>query len=184
MKTSITRSHRSRSCALLVGAALALTLVAAACVPASDVPTTGATLTVSKSTGLDPAGEVITVTGTGFTTTGNVGTRPPLMGQPAGVYVVFGRFADVWQPSAGADGSGRTIFTQRWALPGSSFATIDALGTGEAVQMDANGDFSIDIEVSAIDGANPNIGIATYAGSGAKNSGEEILVPLEFDEPV
>lgn len=180
-------AHRRRSTrptALLLGAALALTLVAAACAPAPDVPTTGATLTVSKSTGLDPAGEVITVTGTGFTTTGNVGTRPPLLGQPGGVYVVFGRFAEVWQPSANAASGARTIISQHWALFGSSYDAITALGTGETVEVDENGNFTVDIEVSDVAGSNPTIGIATYAGSGSVNSGEEILIPLEFDAPV
>lgn len=178
-------AHRRRSTrsALFVSAAFALTLVAAACAPAADVPTTGATLTVSKSTGLDPAGEVITVTGTGFTTTANLGTRPPLLNQPAGAYVVFGRFADVWQPSAGAVAGARTIIKQHWALFGSSYDSITALGTGETIPLDANGNFSVDILVSAVAGANPNIGIATYAGSGALNSGEEIFVPLEFNAP-
>jgi hypothetical protein len=184
MSVLVHRRRSLRPSALLVGAALALTLVAAACAPAANVPTTGATLTVSKSTGLDPAGEVITVTGTGFTTTANLGTRPPLLGQPGGVYVVFGRFAEVWQPSASAVAGARTIVSQHWALFGSSYDSITALGTGETVEVDADGNFTVDIEVSEVAGANPTIGIATYAGSGALNSGEEILVPLEFDAPV
>jgi hypothetical protein len=171
------QTHRRRSArALLLGAAFALTLVAAACAPAVDTPTSGAELTVSKSTGLDPAGETITVTGTGFTTTGNVGTRPPKAGQPAGVYVVFGKFAADWRPSAGAESSARTIVQQFWAQPGTP---LPAEGS---VQMQADGSFTIEIFVtpqSVPEGS--TLGIATYAGSGSVNSGEELLVPLSFD---
>jgi large repetitive protein len=170
------QTHRRRPTrALLLGAAFALTLVAAACAPAVDTPTTGAVLTVSKSTDLDPAGETITVTGTGFTTTGNIGTRPPKAGQPAGVYVVFGKYAPTWKPSAGAESSARSIVEQFWAQPGTP---LPAEGS---VQMAADGSFSVDIFVTPQSvPAGWTLGVATYAGSGAVNSGEEILIPLTF----
>ncbi len=178
MATTSTAGRAGRSRVLMLGAALALALAAGACVPPPTTTTEGATLTVSKRTGLDPAGEVITVTGTGFTATGNLGTRPPLYNQPGGVYVVFGSFGESWRPSQG--GGQRQVIDQFWALPGSSYDTISALGTGEAIRMNPDGSFSVDIEVSAADGNFDTLGIATYAGSGAVNSGEEILVPLEF----
>jgi len=182
MATMRTAGRSRRSRVLVLGAALAIALTAGACVAPPTTTTEGATLTVSKSTGLDPAGEVITVTGTGFSATGNLGTRPPLYNQPGGVYVVFGSFGTAWRPSQG--GSERQVIDQSWALAGSSYATINGLGTGEAVLMDADGNFTVDIEVSAIEGNFATLGIATYAGSGSVNSGEELLVPLEFDTPV
>lgn len=174
----VTRSRRTGRRGAIAAAALALVFVAAACVPPPTTTTEGATLTVSKSTGLDPAGETITVTGTGYTTTGNLGTRPPLYNQPGGVYVVFGSFGSAWRPSQG--GGERQVIGQLWALHGSSYDTIAGLGTGEAVRVNDDGSFSVEIEVSAATGNFATLGIATYAGSGAVNSGEEILVPLEF----
>ncbi len=170
---------RTRRGGLFAGVALALAFVAAACVAPPTTTTEGATLTVSKSTGLNPAGEVITVTGTGYTTTGNLGTRPPLYNQPAGVYVVFGTFGETWRPSQG--GTQRQVLDQFWAVPGATYGTVAGFGTGEAVLIQPDGSFSVDIEVSNIDGTYDTLAIATYAGSGAVNSGEEILIPLEFD---
>jgi hypothetical protein len=181
METAMTAGRTTRTRLLGLAAAVAMALTAAACVPPPTSTTEGAELTVSKSTGLDPAGEVITVTGTGFTTTGNLGTRPPLYNQPGGVYVVFGSFGESWRPSQG--GSQRQVIDQFWALFGSSYDTITALGTGETVQMNTDGSFSVDILVSAEEGTYDTLAIATYAGSGAVNSGEEILVPLEFATP-
>ncbi len=181
MATAMTAGRTARTRLLGIAAAMALALTAAACVPPPTSNTEGAELTVSKSTGLDPAGEVITVTGTGFTATGNLGTRPPLFNQPGGVYVVFGSFGESWRPSQG--GSQRQVLDQFWALPGSSYTTIAALGTGEAVQMSPDGSFTVDIEVSAEAGNHATLGIATYAGSGAVNAGEELLIPLEFATP-
>jgi len=175
MNVHTTRRRPGRTAALLLGAALALTLVAAACAPAPDAPTAGSQLTVSKSTGLDPAGETITVTGTGYTTTGNVGTRPPKAGQPAGVYVVFGKFAPTWKPSAGAEAGARTIVAQFWPQPGTP------LPLEGSVQMAADGSFSVDIFVTPETVPEGwTLGIATYAASGSVNSGEETLIPLSF----
>lgn len=130
---------------------------------------------------LDPAGEVVTITGRGFTTTGNLGTRPPLLGQPGGVYVTFGRFADVWKPSAGAPSSARQIAVQKWALPEPSYSTLNPLGTNpDVVLMDGEGCFTAQILVSPVAGTNPNLGIAVYPGSGAVNAAEEFFLPVGF----
>ncbi len=169
-----------RTRAMLLGAVMVVALAATSCATPPTTNTDGATLSVSKSTGLDPAGETITITGTGFSTTGNLGTRPPLFNAPAGVYVVFGSFGENWRPSQG--GSQRQVITQRWALIPSSFSAIAGLAgsSAELVQLDADGNFSVDVTVSQVDGTYETLAIATYAGSGAVNAGEEFLIPLEF----
>lgn len=146
-----------------------------------------ATLTVSKATCLE-VGDVVTVAGTGFTTTGNIATRAPLganwptgsgyPARPAGVYANFGKFADTWRPSAGMTGSTRTILVQTWPLPSVSYASL--AGDGQAVEMNPDGSFSTTITI--VDGvsANPNLGFATYAGSGAVNANEEIFIAASF----
>ena len=59
-----------------------------------------ATLSVSKTSGLDPAGETVTVSGAGFDAQAAAAHGAP--GMDAGVYVQVGWIKDVWAPSAGA----------------------------------------------------------------------------------
>jgi len=177
----------SRTRGLLAATMLAMAAVAAACVPPGTPPSTTTTtapqhVVVHVSPGATPApvtvepGETVTVVGSGFTTTANLGTRPPLAGKPAGVYVTFGRFADTWKPSQGAPSSARQILEQMWALPSASF---DALGGIEGlVEMGLGGTFSVELTAAHADGTNPNYGIAIYPGSGSSNPIEELFVPV------
>lgn len=168
---SIQRRRRA-----LVGAVVLAFGLTAACVPDPGTPTTGAAITVSKTANLQ-AGDVITVTGTGFTATGNLGTRPPLLGAPAGVYVVFGHYAETWKPSAGA--GGRTIIVQKWALPDASRQTlINAWGQNpdDLFVTAPDGSWTATFTVPAgLDANLTDYGVAVYPGSGASNTGEEIL---------
>lgn len=167
-------SHR-RHHAIVVAIVLAFGLTAA-CAPDPGPPTVGAAITVSKTTGLQ-AGDVVTISGTGFNATGNLGSRPPLLGQPAGVYVIFGHFAETWKPSAGA--GGRTIIVQRWALPEASRLTlVNSWGQdpAELVTMAPDGSWTAQIEIPAgLDGSLTDYGFAVYPGSGASNTGEELI---------
>lgn len=148
-------------------------------------PTVGAAISVSKTVGIQP-GDVITVSGTGFTPTGNIGTRPPLAGAPAGVYVVFGQFAEVWKPSANA--GGRTVLLQKWALPQSSIDALVAFpwnqDPDEFVTIGADGSWTAQITVPAFDPAGSGYGFAVYPGSGASNAGEELLERVTVAAPV
>ncbi|MGX5682649.1 HtaA domain-containing protein [Schumannella luteola] len=138
-------------------------------------------ISVSQTSGFDPSAPTpVTVTGSGFTTSGNVGTRPPLSGIPAGVYVVFGAFADVWQPSAGAASSTRTVFDQKWAAPG---APSVLAGNPQYVPLSADGTFTASLTVAPGTSANPNYGIYTYPASGAVNPSEELYAPITFAVP-
>ncbi len=144
--------------------------------PAPAVPT----VVVSKTTDLSPAGELVTVTGTGFlpSAPATTATRPPLAGKFGGAYVVFGKFADDWKPSAGASSSARKIGTQLWVVN-----PEDAAGLGsQAVAVRADGSFSLQLKVSRGFGEpdTGNYGIYTYSGGGAAYAGFETYTPVTF----
>jgi hypothetical protein len=179
-----------------VGLVVALVATTAlACVPETPwepAPTTTTTTTTTTPTPPprvtvtpDPTdiapGTTVTVTGNGFDPAGNIGTRPPLAGQPAGVYVVFGRFADPWKPSAGAPGSARQIIQQKWALPAASRAILDPTFSNPAfVTMNPDGTFTAELTLTEAPGTNPTYGVAVFPGSGAINPDDEFLVPVTF----
>ncbi len=137
------------------------------------------TITVSKTTELTPAGEVVTVTGTGFSPQppATTATRPPLAGQFGGVYVVFGKFADVWRPSEGATSSTRKVSTQKWVVNPES-ATLDGM-----VPINADGSFEVQLLVKpgfTGEPATGNYGIYTYPGGGASFATFETYTPISF----
>ncbi len=138
-------------------------------------------VSASKTTGLDPAGETITVSGNGFDPAANVGTRPPLAGQPTGVYLVFAKIAQPWRPSEGAPSSARTVLDQKWVLPAASRAILDPAGTNpDYVELGADGTFSGTLDVAAGDCTADTCGVITYAAGGAMNAAHELFVPLTF----
>jgi hypothetical protein len=143
-------------------------------------------VTVSKTTGIDAAGETVTVTGSGFNPAANVGTRPPLAGQPTGVYLVFAKIAQPWKPSEGAPSSARTVLDQKWVLPAASRAVLDPAGTNtDYVTLAADGTFSATLDVKSVtdgvaDCAVDTCGVITYAAGGAVNAAHELFTPLAF----
>lgn len=96
-------------------------------------------------------------------------------GIPAGVYVVFGKFADDWRPSEGAPGTARATLQQKWAIPGPTPGFMN--GNAQYVPLNDDGSFITQLTVSESDAAG-NYGIYTYAGSGAVNAAEELAVPV------
>jgi hypothetical protein len=150
-------------------------------------PTWTPQIVVSKTTGLDPAGETVTVTGSGFDPNANISTRPPVPpGMPTGVYVVFGRFADTWQPSQGAPSSARRVIDQKWPLPAASKAAAEAAfgPNPQYVVMQPDGSFTTTLNISPNDTFTGNYGIATYAAGGAAaNASQETFTPMLFIEP-
>ncbi len=170
---------------LAVGAALATVLVlgsGARGVQAAEVAGP-ATVTVSQTTfaNLGDGSQVVTVSGSGFDPLANISTRPPIpAGNPTGVYVIFGRFADVWQPSSGAAASTRKVIDQKWALPQSS---IDLVAPNPAyVPLQEDGTFSTTLTISKGDPTfTGNYAIVTYAAGGAAaNAAQETFTPISF----
>ena len=179
----------------VASSALAMTSTASAATPAAQAPSTttaGPSITVVGGTRISNLGQqTITIKGTGFTNVAN-GTRPPLAGQPAGVYVVYGRFADNWKPSTGAGAATRPVSTAPtvlgWALPTSlsaaTRAAVAASNMGPVADLDANGNFTIQMKVSEFTTPGTgNVGIYVYAGAGAINAAHELFVPLVFAHP-
>jgi hypothetical protein len=191
---SPTTARRRR--AGLVAAAAAIVVLAAACVPPPPPPTTTTTTTTSTtSTTTVPAGPAITVdeelvnvtpgttvtvTGSGFDATGYLGTRPPFLGQPGGVFVVFARAGDPWQPSLGAPGSSRQIIFQRWALPQAQFNQL--AGNPAAVLMNPDGSFTTTLTLNEAPGTG-EYKILVYPGSGAVDATAELELPVSFAPP-
>ena len=123
---------------------------------------------------------VVTVKGTAFTDFA-LGNRPPLDGLPTGVYVVFGWFDEVWQPSAGVGTEARRIVfeTQSWALPDESRSILDPDGTTPNVfTIDADGNFSVTIPVDCTLPGEGTMAIAVYPASGAIQADHEFLLPI------
>ncbi|UOE27511.1 HtaA domain-containing protein [Agromyces soli] len=153
------------------------TPIAFAAAPATPV------VSVSKTTGLDAAGEVVTVSGTGFSpvSPSTDGTRPPLAGKFGGAYVVFGSFLDAWKPSAGEPAAARVVDSQKWVVNPEDVATIGGAARG-AVAIEADGSFRVELTVREFEKAlaDGNYGIYTYSGGGAKHAGFETFTPIAF----
>jgi hypothetical protein len=162
-----------------VATAAALAVVAAAPAAAMGDAAAATPASVTLSTTEVPAeGGTITVSGTGFDPAAHVGTRPPLAGQPSGVYVVFGRFADTWQPSAGAPSSSRQVITQVWALPQAQHDVLDPTGANpEIVLLSPDGTFTAQVAAKPAAGTG-TYGLATYAASGAVNAAQETFTAV------
>ena len=154
--------------------------------PAPAVPA----VAVSDTTLLPNGAQEVTVTGTGFDPDAAIGTRPPLAGKTGGAYVVFGKFAENWRPSASAPGANRVNSNQKWAVLADDMATIGGPEAG-AVELTPEGSFSatVTVDKTALDTlvdskANAtdlvNYGIYTYPGSGATSAGYETYTPITF----
>ncbi|MEV6287797.1 HtaA domain-containing protein [Kribbella sp. NPDC051770] len=140
-------------------------------------------LEVSKTTGVAD-GEELTVRGSGFDPAANLSTRVPVTpGQPAGVYVVFGSFADDWRPSTGADSTTRTLLDTKWVLPQASY---DQVGTDfpnqkpRLVLLNADGTFEVKVKAKIVAENPRNYGVYTYPGGSAVNAAHELAVPVTF----
>ncbi|MHA7134775.1 HtaA domain-containing protein [Oerskovia turbata] len=144
------------------------------------------------------AGDKVVVKGSGFDPAGNLapaGNRPPILaGNPAGTYVVFGKFADAWKPSAGAPSSARVVGDQRWALSQAAFDAISpayqGAVRGQWVTVAQDGTFTAELTVkpgqkSGVDVAWPadgNFGIYTYGAGGVTNAAQELSVPINYTD--
>ncbi len=144
-------------------------------------------LSFSKTTGINPNGETVTVTGTGFNPNATISSRAPVtVGQPSGFYLVFGKFQDVWQPSTGAAGGARQVIDQKWPLPEASKNQVSTAFPSQAAQLvllNADGSFTTTLFVrDDPTKTNPNYGIATYSASTANYvAAVETFTPVTFD---
>jgi hypothetical protein len=130
----------------------------------------------------------ITISGTGFDPAAVTGLYGPVAGKSSGVYVAFGKFADVWKPSDGATSAARPAAVVRWALLEELVASVGGESAG-AIVLSADGSFTVTLEVSAAaadDAAaakglsTGNYGIYTYPGGGASQPAFETYTPVDF----
>jgi hypothetical protein len=147
-------------------------------------------VSVSDATLLPSGVQQVTVNGSGFLPGMATGTRPPLSGKAAGAYIAFGRYADVWRPSAGAPSSTRVNqggAALKWAVSADDMATVGG-AAGGAVELRADGTFTATLEIDkdAIDTKAPtgNYGIYTYPGSGGSQAAYETYTPITFAKAV
>ncbi|MEH3068547.1 MAG: hypothetical protein PGN15_11060 [Aeromicrobium erythreum] len=138
----------------------------------------------------------VTVEGRGFDPSLATGTRPPFAGQKSGVYVAFGRYADVWRPSQGAPSSARANADSgdasapavKWAVPRASFAASSPAQDPAApnyTELRPDGSFTATIPVDEdwLKDRTGTYGIYTYAGGGATVAAYETATPLTFVDP-
>lgn len=146
----------------------------------------GPVVAVSDTTFLPSGAQQVTVQGTGFDPSLATGTRPPLAGKAAGAYIAFGRYADVWRPSAGAPSTARVNAggsALNWAVSAADMATVGGSAAG-AVELRPDGSFTatltIDKAVMDAKATTGNYGIYTYPGSGAAQPLYETYTPITF----
>lgn len=150
---------------------------------------TAAAIQVSQTNLREDQSATVTVTGTGFEPSETTAIRPPLAGKPSGVYVVVGKFADNWKPSAGAASSARKALASqtKWAVLADDMETIGGSSAG-AIELTNAGTFTTTMtfskaELDAISGLtedHTHYGIYTYPAGGAKNTEWELVQPLTF----
>lgn len=142
----------------------------------------GAQVEIVEGTEFPASGATVTVKGTGFMDLA-LGNRPPLEGQPTGLYIVFGTFDEVWRPSEGAPASARRTVAedQMWVMPAASRAILDPQNLLPNVfTLEEDGSFTVTIPVSKIEGAG-TYAIAVYPASGAIKAEHEFLIPITFN---
>jgi hypothetical protein len=181
--SGILRTRARVLLALVIAAVSIVALGAVGARPAAAATTPTITVSQTAFFNLGAGSTTVTVTGSGFDPAANVGTRPPLSNQPSGVYVTFGRFADVWRPSVGAPSSSRTnVIDQKWAVPQAAMTLLNPMGTNPAyVLLNADGTFTTTLTISKNDAMVGNYGVYTYPGSGASNAAQETYTPIAFD---
>ncbi|MCU1513213.1 MAG: hypothetical protein JWO10_303 [Microbacteriaceae bacterium] len=153
--------------ALAVGGSMAGVAAASA---DSAVPTLG----VSKTVGLDPAGESITITGTNY-----------VQGVGAGVYAQIGYIDATWRPSESAAATARSTAYTAWVQGANS--------GGPYVQWTDNGDgtanftWTVTVTKAALDAkarAGATLAVFTVGASGQVQAANEQSIAIAFAVPV
>ncbi len=135
-------------------------------------------------------GDTIVVRGTGFDPAANVGGRgvPIPATLPQGTYVVFGSFAERWQPSTGAAAGTRKVASQAWVLAEGVLdqvpAQYQAAVRAQWTPLAEDGTFEARLVVrnpEALDGGRP--GVYTYGAGGVSNAAQELFAPVAYDAP-
>ncbi|MFI0368959.1 hypothetical protein ACH35V_13835 [Actinomadura sp. 1N219] len=146
------------------GAVVAATT--AALLVAAPLPAHAASVQVSPTSGVNPAGQAVTVRGSGF---------DPVRNNKFGVYVVFGPRRPDWTSNSNA------YLAANWVHPGGS-------GGGQA-RMSASGGFSVTLSVKAkyTDGDGRKVDclatqcyVITMAAHGVPDRSQDTFTPIRF----
>lgn len=137
-------------------------------------------LTVSKASGLDPAGESITVTGENIRT----GFANRHGGGEAGVYAQIGYLDENWRPSEGAESSTRSNAYSAWvkeSAPSPSYLAWTDNGDGTA-------DFSWTVQIDkatldAVARSGATLAVFTIGAGGVEQAINELSETLSFAGP-
>ncbi|KJL45427.1 HtaA domain-containing protein [Microbacterium trichothecenolyticum] len=146
-------------------------------------PAPSPSLAVSKTEGLDPEGDTITITGTDYSTAGKA-IYGPSAGQPAGVYAQIGWLEESWRPSAGAVSGQRSNAYSVWAQGVQTQApylkwTDNGDGTADfawTVEID-----EATLEAKRLEGA--TLAVFTVGAGGVVQAVNELAVPIAFADP-
>src|SRR6218665_402809 len=126
------------------------------------------------------------VKGSGYDPTANVGGRgvPIPSTLPQGTYVVFGNFAENWQPSTGAASSTRSVGSQVWALSETVLNKVptqyQAAIRGQWVDISADGTFQATLTLKDTAATPGSYGVYTYGAGGVANADQERSVALDY----
>ncbi|RQP13058.1 MAG: hypothetical protein EAS51_00750 [Microbacteriaceae bacterium] len=148
--------------------------------PVEQAPAATPTLTVSQTSGLNPDGATITITGTDYNTDYANGHG----GGKAGVYLQIGWLDSTWRPSEGAPSSARNQAFQRWVkenpTAGLYHQWVETSGT--------RADFSITTTITkaqldAIKRDGATLAVFTVGAGGVVQADNEHAVPITFATP-
>jgi len=142
------------------------------------------------------AGDTVIIRGDDWNPDGNVGGRgiPIPSDLSQGYYVVFGYFADDWQPSAGHSSDAREALEQRWALAEDVLNEVDERYQdtikGQWVPLGDDGSFEWELELPEVDELerdDGNFGIYAYPAGGTDNDDnvdfeKQVLINYSADD--
>lgn len=150
---------------------------------ADAAPAPTPTLSVSQTSGLDPEGATITITGENYSTDAQA-IHGPSAGQPAGVYAQIGWLAGGWRPSEGAAAATRSNAYSVW-VQGVNSASPYLQWTDNG---DGTADFTWEVEIDKaaldakrLDGA--TLAVFTVGAGGVVQAANEQSVAISFAEP-
>jgi len=138
-------------------------------------------LSVSKTSGINPAGEEITITGTNIVT----GFTSLYGGGEAGIYAQVGYLNDVWKPSesstAGIRSSGYSTWVKESA-PSAQYTAWTDNGDGTA-----NFVYTVTIDKATLDTkarTGATLAVFTTGAGGVVQAANELSVPIAFTAPI
>ena len=147
--------------------------------PAPPTPT----LAVSKTKGLDPEGDTITITGTDYDTTA-IGMYGPTAGVAAGFYIQIGWIDENWRPSEGAPSSSRSNAYTVWVQE--NLTTDGYLAWTRTSDTTADFTWTVDIDKATLDTKTRDgatLAVFTVGAGGPKQAANELAIPISFTAP-